>query len=189
MYAIVFVMTAPRATIDGYLTQQKLSEVLEAVVGPHAWRGGEILVAHGRRQRWDMVYENASGKVAVEYDGDEHYRNSLKIKTDREKDLLAAQHGFRVVRVPYWVQLTTDTVRHYFGFAAEIAQNFPHGFITTKLFPASFCELGIARFRSELATLPDAVGEAVVESLRARANEHGIEYVVPTSLRQLLKSR
>ena len=32
----------------------------------------------------------------------------------------------------------------------------PHGFITTKLFPASFCELGVGRFQAELFSgLPD----------------------------------
>jgi hypothetical protein len=56
---------------------------------------------------------------------------------------------------------------------AEIEQSFPHGFITTKLFPASFCELGIERFRDELLALPDSVRDAVVLSLRARVEEYG----------------
>ena len=59
----------------------------------------------------------------------------------------------RVVRVPYWVQLDRTTLGHYFGLSAEIEQRFPHGFITTKLFPASYCELGVERFRRELEAL------------------------------------
>src|ERR1035438_355061 len=46
------------------------------------------------------------------------------------------------------------------GLEAEIDQSFPHGFITTKLFPASFCELGIERFRAELLALPGSVRDA-----------------------------
>src|SRR5690242_12142575 len=104
-----------------------------------------------------MAYHRDGNVTVVEYDGDEHYRNSLKIKADRAKDEAARTLGYQVVRFPYWVQLDTTTLRHYFGLEAEIHQSFPHGFITTKLFPASFCELGIERFRSELAALPAAV--------------------------------
>jgi hypothetical protein len=75
------------------------------------------------------------------FDGDEHYRNTLKIKNDREKDEMARCGGYRVVRIPYWVQLTSETLKHYFHLEAEIIQDFPHGFISTKVFPASFCEL------------------------------------------------
>ena len=91
-----------------------------------------------------------------------------------------------VIRVPYWVQLDNMTVRHYFGFEAEIEQSFPHGFITTRHFPASFCELGISRFRQELQSLPQQVKAAVVESLRERVREHGLEYVMPLPLRDLI---
>jgi hypothetical protein len=127
--------------ITGYLVQHKLANALAQIVGDTAWHGKEIRVSSGRRQRWDMVYEGPSGRVAVEFDGDEHYRNTLKIKNDREKDEMARCGGYRVVRIPYWVQLTSETLKHYFHLEAEIIQDFPHGFISTKVFPASFCEL------------------------------------------------
>ncbi len=97
-----------------------------------------------------MAFKDNGETVLVEYDGDEHYRDSLKIKADAHKASLAITHGTRLVRVPYWAQLTNQTARHYFGLEAEIEQSFPHGFITTKLFPASFCEMGVERFRREL---------------------------------------
>jgi hypothetical protein len=124
--------------------------------------------------------------VAVEFDGGEHYRHALKIMADREKDELARNGGYRVVRVPYWVQLTTETLCYYFEIDAEIIQNFPHGFIATRFFPASYCELGIARFKRELDALPLAVRNAVVTSLRHRAMEFVTEYVVPNALAHLL---
>ena len=93
--------------IDGYLVQKKLERALIAVVGQAAWRGREVRVVTGSRRRWDMVYEDPSGMVAVEFDGDEHYRHTLKIKTDREKDELARRAGYKVVRFPYWVQLSS----------------------------------------------------------------------------------
>lgn len=173
--------------IDGYLDQSKLAAALRAVVGEDAWRGSEVQGAKPRRFRWDMVYAVDGQTVAVEYDGDDHYRDALKIKTDSLKDALARDLGWRVIRVPYWVQLTTETLRHYFGLDAEVRQSFPHGFITTKLFPASFCEMGVHRFERELAGLPIDVRLAVVESLRERCKEHGREFVLPTALAQLVE--
>lgn len=74
------------------------------------------------------------------------------------------------------------------GSLSEIHQDFPHGFITTKLFPASFCELGVERFQNDLRGLPHPVRNAVVDSLRQRVGEYGIEFVLPQSLRELVRT-
>ena len=103
----------------------------------------------------------------------------MKIKADIEKDQKAAQMDYRVVRIPYWIQLTEATLRHYFGLEARVTQDFLDGFITTKIFPASFCPLGLKRFMRELEALPHEVCAAVMVSLRDRAREHGEEYVIP----------
>jgi hypothetical protein len=172
-------------SIDGHLDQAKLETALREIVGEAGWRGREVRAAP-RRFRWDMVFERGGALIAVEYDGDEHYRHSLKIKADREKDEFARTNRIKVVRFPYWVQLTTETLRHYFDLEGTVVQNFSHGFITTKFFPASFCELGLIRFRSELDSLPKSVRCAVLDSLRARADEHGLVFVLPGSLTVLL---
>lgn len=173
-------------TITGYLTQQKLEAALLQIVGD-AWRGSERRVVKGRNLRWDMVFQGPEEIVAVEYDGDEHYRNALKVKVDREKDDLARFIDIQVVRFPYWIQLTSVTLQHYFGLDGAIAQDFPHGFITTRIFPASYCELGLARFAVELENLPSEVHAAVIQSLRDRAQDHGLEYVLPSTLRSLIE--
>jgi hypothetical protein len=82
--------------------------------------------------------------------------------------------------------LDSNTLKHFFGLDANVEQSFPHGFITTKLFPASFCELGIERFRVELEDLPASVREAVISSLRDLVAEHGLKYVLPGSLADLI---
>ena len=171
--------------IEGYLVQSKLEHALQAIVGAGNWKGREVRLPTGR-WRWDMSCQAGDRAMVVEFDGDEHYRNTLKIQVDEQKDRIAAEYGYHVVRIPYWVQLTTETLLHYFGLSANIHQDFPHGFITTKVFPASFCELGILRFEQELYSLPASVREAVVLSLRARANEHGAKYVIPTRLQNVL---
>jgi hypothetical protein len=113
-----------------------------------------------------MWFRDGKRTVVVEYEGDEHYRNTLKIKADNEKDAVAREQGFRIVLVPYWVQLDPVMLKTWFGIDAEVEQDFPHGFISTKIFPASFCAMGIARFERELSSLPEAVRAAVIKSLR-----------------------
>jgi hypothetical protein len=130
-----------------------------------------------------MAFSENGSTTVVEYDGDEHYCNTLKIKADIEKDQKAVQMGYRVVRIPYWIQLTNETLRHYFGLEAGVEQDFPHGFITTKIFPASFCPLGLKRFVRELEALPPEVRHSVVASLRERAHEYGEEYVIPREVK------
>ena len=122
-----------KIVIESYLTEARLAAALRELVG-HAWLGGQISVP-GSRCRFDMAFQTPGGTVLVEYDGDEHYRDALKIRADRQKDVLAAGQGMRLVRVPYWVQLDTLTARHWFGLEAAIEQSLPHGFITTRLFP------------------------------------------------------
>ncbi|MET4808241.1 hypothetical protein [Limibacillus sp. MBR-115] len=168
--------------VDGYLVQKKLEDALKAIVGNSAWEGRELLVP-GTRRRWDMAYELGSKVTVVEFDGDAHYRDPLKMKVDNEKDVTARSLGYKVVRMPYWVQLTNQTLQHYFGLSAEIYQDFPHGFIATKLFPASYCEMGIERFERELSSLPNSVKDAVMSSLVDRCAEHGADYVLPRKLR------
>jgi hypothetical protein len=171
--------------VTGYLTEVKLGAALKAIIGPE-W-GGTQLGVPGSRRRWDSWFWRSGRQVVVEFDGDEHYRSTLKIKADAEKDAAAIEQGVEVVRMPYWVQLDTTTLMHFFGLHATIEQDFPHGFITTRIFPASFCELGVARFARELQGLPAAVRAAVVQSLRDRAQEYGAKYVVPSNMASLLE--
>lgn len=172
-----------RIAITGALSEESLASALQQLTGDE-WLTRTLRVP-GTRKSCDMAFRASSGTIAVEFDGPDHYCNSLKVKKDREKDQLLSQHGIRCVRFPFWVQLDTETAFHYFGLEAQVVTDFPHGFITTTCFPASFCELGIMRFERELANLPSSVAEAVVRSLRDRSDQHGLEYVLPTSLRHM----
>jgi hypothetical protein len=173
-------MSTLAITIDGYLTESKLSKALQQLL-PDRWMGDQISVA-GSRRRWDISYQLGDVTPVVEYDGDEHYRHSMKVKADRAKDDEGRLQGCRVVRFPYWIQLDNLTLKHFFSLEAQVKQSFPHGFITTKIFPASFCELGVKWFRTELLSLPLSIRESVILSLRDRVAEHGLQYVLPTSL-------
>lgn len=168
--------------IDGCLTQTKLETTLKQIVRPENWLGKEI---QEKSYRWDMAYRSNDGvTTVVEFDGDSHYRDSLCVKRDRYKDAIASNLGYKIVRIPYWVQLTSETLKFYFDLDASIEQDFKHGFITTKKFPASFCDLGLERFIREMCFLPDNIVNEVIDSLISRSNEYGVPYVIPTKLAQ-----
>jgi hypothetical protein len=47
---------------------------------------------------------------------------------------------------------------------------------------ALFCEIGVERFERELRELPSGVHHAALNSLRDRAQESGVEYVLYTRI-------
>lgn len=54
----------------------QLEHALREIVGnDRCWHGREVPLPVGRR-RWDMSYETNQQIIVVEFDGDEHYRNT-----------------------------------------------------------------------------------------------------------------
>lgn len=180
-------MDIARISYDGYLVEDKLVRIVQEVVGDR-FEGKQTKVAEGRRYKWDCTYIGTGGRrVCVEFDGARHYTNLRTIKSDEEKNALAASQGHIVIRIPYWVQLTDQTVKHYFGWDAEVSQDFQHGFIaSTAHSPSYYCELGLQRFRNELESLPISVRRDVVASLRHRVGDQDQKWVVPDSLGDLI---
>lgn len=165
--------------IEGYLIQRKLEAALRDLVGPDNWLGRELRVP-GTRRRWDMAFKQGGRTIVVEFDGDQHYRDALVIRADYEKDAIANELGYQIVRIPYWVQLTTQTLYHYFHITAEVVQDFRHGFISDPpVLPASYCQLGLVRFKQELDSLPLSVRQAVILSLQNWVPKYGEQYVYP----------
>jgi very-short-patch-repair endonuclease len=128
----------------------------------------------GRRFRPD--YHSEAHKLVVEFDGDQHYRSSRVILGDVERDAFFTANGFRVIRIPYFVQLSRAVITHLFGDIADTRDDFldfPHGFIaSTVVMPADFCELGIVRFEDDLERFGYIAG-AILQSLREAAAARG----------------
>ena len=180
---------------EGYLTQQKLASLLkEALKDKYTSFIEEQKVAGKPRCRWDIYMTFPDGReIAVEFDGDQHYRDTLVMKLDLEKDDLADEAGIEVVRIPYWVQLTDETAKHYFGDLFDgihIEQDYPHGFIKSKVFPASYCAMGVERFMAELHDLPYDIFVEILMNLFDHAFEkaYAPEFVIPGAMAYLLNT-
>ena len=114
--------------------------------------------------------------IVVEVDGQNHrvghYTNAKTCIHDLAKDRLYKDLGWTVVRIPAYVQLDKEMVKFYFGvdYCEDL---YPachlHGFLHDEIaLPADFCHLGLERFYKEMDSLPNAVRNKILDTLKER---------------------
>lgn len=167
----------------GYLTQDKLEKVIRDTADE--FMGREVL-ASGRR-RWDCVARFDQKIFVIEFDGERHYREPSAILSDEAKDAEANVRGWSSVRIPYWVQLDSVMFRHWFNVDADIAMDYPHGFIDPHAaLPASFCEMGQKKFADQINMLPSGVVSEIFSSLKNKCATMDPRLVIFDSLKNVL---
>jgi hypothetical protein len=125
-------------------------------------------------------------KLCIEFDGYLHYTKSKSVLDDKRKDEIVAGAGYKIVRIPYFIQLSAKTIKTLFGAKVAWKQEFPHGFVSnepTVVLPADFCEAGLERFKQELK-LFSSVKKDIIDSFKLR--KEPIDAVLPPSLQYLL---
>lgn len=172
--------------VNEFLTEQKLINCLKQAFGENNVFSS-VRVCEERRFRWDAKVLLEDKTIFVEFDGDSHYRDPKVIKRDREKEDIAKNNNSKVIRIPYWIQLNNETFLYYFNKKISIEQNYRHGFVSDKAaLPASFCELGINKFKLEFDALSENIKFEIVKSLKEKIEKYGEHYVLPTSLKYIL---
>jgi hypothetical protein len=95
-------------------------------------------------------YRSESLKLIVEFDGLPHYTNPDIIKRDFKNKALYEFLGYKVIRIPYFIQLTKDTIKRLFDIDINI-EVFPED--KPSLYavgtPSYLCTLGIMRMAAE----------------------------------------
>lgn len=169
-----------------YLTEKILGEVLKKLYPNNTFIHDKSVPNSGSRRRPD--YRCDELMLIVEFDGLHHYVNAEKILNEEEKTNMYESMGYKVIRVPYFVQITTDTIRHLFGIVFEHEQEYPHGFVDEKcVLPCDFCELGIEKFQKDLLSF-DYILDDITHSLKNKVEIKGdIRRVLPKSLEYLVK--
>lgn len=161
------------------LTETTLGESLKLITGKD-WIHDKAFLTRSRPD-----YRNDELKMLVEFDGPYHYTSATRIVQDEERDKLYTAHGYKTVRIPMYIQLSTYTVKELFGIDKEFKQVYPHGFISdakTLVLPADFCELGIMKFKSDLERFSE-IQQDIINSLRVKIEKLGdIRKVLPPSL-------
>ena len=103
-------------------------------------------------------YRSETLKLIVEFDGLPHYQSPKQIREDQKRTALYVLAGYKVVRIPYFIQLTRKAVIKLFG--VDVGRPlFPEGIpslgIHTQATPAYLCIAGIERMAREFKGFPD----------------------------------
>lgn len=124
-----------------------------------------------RRYRPDARIEDLN--LIVEFDGIHHYRDANVIFKSVERDVFFETLGYKVVRIPFYIQLCPETIKYYFGIDSEIQCKYTSGFHsrTSDEFalnpccPANFCSLGWNGFNNEYIKLPEKIQKEILSTI------------------------
>ncbi|MCP9754698.1 DUF559 domain-containing protein [Lacihabitans sp. CCS-44] len=103
-------------------------------------------------------YRSDDLKIIVEFDGLPHYTNPDIIEKDKKNTDLYNSFGFKVVRIPYFIQMTKEAVKTLFGI--EVSEDLFDGTIPSlgikgRNTPAYLCPAGIKRMAEEFKKFPE----------------------------------
>ena len=135
-----------------------LEDYLEVIFPGRTWIHDKPFGKHGDkyfRIRPDFLCE--SEKLIVEYDGLQHYTSPLEIRKDRANQAIYESFGYKVVRIPYFVQFTKDTVKALFGveLSHDLASpSLPSMSVKWNNTPAFCCPAGVERMAQEFHQHP-----------------------------------
>lgn len=125
----------------------------------------------GMSEAWRPDYVNLTKKIIVEFDGHLHYTQAKTCLLDEYKDVAWTKQGFKVIRWPYFVQLSSASIQQFFSFEQSYHQVYPHGFIDANvIYPADFCIAGLKRFVNELSLFHESISMDIYNSLEVANN-------------------
>lgn len=73
----------------------------------------------GKKLRIRPDYRSDKLKLIVEFDGTQHYEKPDVIRRDLRNTEMYRRLGYKVVRIPYFIQLTREAVKTLFGVKIE----------------------------------------------------------------------
>lgn len=115
-------------------------------------------IVDGKKCRKRPDYRSETLKLIIEVDGLPHYTNPQNILKDKETTLLYESFGYKVVRIPYFIQLTNNAVKQLFDRDVEeplFDENIPSLGVKGNNTPAFLCYAGIERMKEEFRKFPE----------------------------------
>ncbi len=168
-----------------FLTEQILGTILKTI--PDSTSVAQWNLPR-TKYRYDYKLVCNSITYFIEFDGYAHFTCPRTISRDVIKDTLLWEHlsdielldvpdpdddlnGFdeymhskyKIVRIPYFVQLDTTMLKYYFGdIYINAGYTYPHGFIDKNAkTPDYFCYQGILRYKNILKAIPNRVADII----------------------------
>lgn len=112
----------------------------------------------GRKIRSRPDYRSEQLKLIVEFDGLQHYTKPDKVQNDADLTTLYQSLGYKVVRIPYFIQLSNKAVKTLFevDFPEPLFdESIPSLGIKGLNTPAYLCPAGVKRMAQEFKRFPE----------------------------------
>ena len=97
-------------------------------------------------------------KMIVEFDGMPHYTKAKNLLYDIEKTKFYEGLGYKVVRIPFFIQLTQKAIKTLFDIKIQekmFNENYPSLSIEMENTPAFLCGAGALRMAREFKKFPE----------------------------------
>jgi hypothetical protein len=139
---------------------------------------GEV---NGKNYRTRPEYRSEKLKLIVEFDGLQHYTKPDIIEKDARLTELYTNLGYKVIRIPYFIQLSNKAVKTLFDvdvaeelFDDKISSLGVKGLNT----PAYLCPAGVKRMAEEFRRFPEQY-ETNIEYLKKENDPYktGVEFL------------
>jgi hypothetical protein len=168
--------------IEPFLSEKNLYDALAFVFGEANVQSqvtfkkdsGCLDVSPNKSFRVDYVVDN---HFVIEFNGPRHYTIARQIYRDLELADYCSRNGFKLVEIPYFIQLNPDTFKFYFGEdfprSNQLSCDWSNGFVSKNIImPYDFCALGLKRFLSELdLKMTPQMKDDVIKSLVNRKDK------------------
>lgn len=118
----------------------------------------------------------------MEFDGIKHYQNFDKALSDISRTEYLEGLGYKIVRIPFWIQLSKDYVKYAFDVEVESLCELKYSFFDSgtedfglSVSPVSFNVFGAIRFKKELEALPLKCRSDVIMDLQEVKNHSHVD--------------
>lgn len=119
-------------------------------------------------------YRSEELKLIVEFDGLPHYKNPDVILNDELKNIIYSEAGYKVVRIPYFIQLTNSVVEKLFNVKIEeplFDEKIPSLSIKSRNTAAYLCPMGIRRMAIDFINISMEQYKINMQALFEEAND------------------
>ncbi len=137
----------------------------------------------GKKYKNRPDYRSDRLQLVVEFDGLPHYTNPANIIRDDNNTIIYQRNGYKVVRIPYFIQLTNDAVEKLFGVKVKeplFNVIYPSlGGTKMNHNPSCLCPEGLKRMAREFKKFPKQY-EVNLQSLKAMNDDmlSGVNYLI-----------
>ena len=116
------------------------------------------IMDNGKRCRSRPDCRSDKQRLIIEVDGTPHYKSPSIIRKDMHLKTLFEKNGYKVVRIPYFIQLTEQAVKTLFGVSVGkplFDGSRPSLGVNENNLPAFLCPAGIERMAKEFLRFPE----------------------------------